>query len=174
MNLNLCEICYVDLIWYTFCICVPNEHRSTWTYFGIPSCLHAYLQWSPLNSHGKCTEKSCKLSEPILHQVTLHYGELCIRQPCELSGRCELARVKLSGLHCTVFIFCENGCASGHIFLPNIPAVTKHNKPKYCIVKCLFEINLCTFCTTIKKKYLYKSITPQKATFYLTRSIHDV
>ena len=29
--------------------------------------------------------------------------ELCPGQPCELSGRCELATVKLPGLHCTKF-----------------------------------------------------------------------
>ena len=31
-------------------------------------------------------------------------GELCTGQPCELSGRCELARVKLSGLYCNQLI----------------------------------------------------------------------
>ena len=59
-----------------------------------------------LNSHGKCAEKSCELSEHanypslFLCEVALHYRELCRRQSCKLSERCELASVKLSGLYC--------------------------------------------------------------------------
>ena len=44
--------------------------------------------------------RACELSKPILCWVTLHYWELCHGQPCELSGRCQLARVKLSRLYC--------------------------------------------------------------------------
>ena len=58
------------------------------------------VQESPLNSHGKCAEKSCELSEPILHYVFTNDRELCPEQACKLSGACKLTRVKLSGLYC--------------------------------------------------------------------------
>ena len=45
--------------------------------------------------------RACKLSEPILHYFLINDRELCPGQPCELSGMCELARVKLSGLYVT-------------------------------------------------------------------------
>ena len=49
--------------------------------------------------------RECKLSKPILHCAFVNGGELCTGQPCELSRRCELARVKLSGLYCS-FLLC--------------------------------------------------------------------
>ena len=42
-----------------------------------------------------------ELSEPILHYILINGRELCPEQACELSGACELARVKLSGLYST-------------------------------------------------------------------------
>ena len=44
--------------------------------------------------------RACKLSEPILHYVSMNGSELCPEQVCKLSGACELVRVKLSGLYC--------------------------------------------------------------------------
>ena len=44
--------------------------------------------------------RACELSETILHYILINDQELCPGQPCELSGRCELARVKLSTLYC--------------------------------------------------------------------------
>ena len=44
--------------------------------------------------------QACELSEPILHYVFINGRELCPEQACELSGACELARVKLSRLYC--------------------------------------------------------------------------
>ena len=44
--------------------------------------------------------RACKLSKPILHYVSINARELCPWQACELSGACELVRVKLSGLYC--------------------------------------------------------------------------
>ena len=40
--------------------------------------------------------------------------ELCLEQACELTGACELARVKLSGLYC-IFVI----CISKHTLLVN-------------------------------------------------------
>ena len=60
------------------------------------------LQWDPLNSHGKCAEKSCELSETMLHCVFINSGNLCPGQLYKLSGRCKLVRVRLFGLHCAV------------------------------------------------------------------------
>ena len=45
---------------------------------------------------------ACELSEPILRlrYVLMNSRELCPEQACKLSGACELAGVKLSGLYC--------------------------------------------------------------------------
>ena len=57
--------------------------------------LHCFLKKTrPLNSHGKCPEKLCELSEHENYQ-SLFY----VTFACELSGAYELARVKLSGLY---------------------------------------------------------------------------
>ena len=44
--------------------------------------------------------RACELSEHILHCAHKNGRELCPEQACELSGACELARVKLSALYC--------------------------------------------------------------------------
>ena len=44
---------------------------------------------------------SMRITEPILCYIFVNGGELCTGQPYNLSGRCELARVKLCGLYCT-------------------------------------------------------------------------
>ena len=79
--------------------------------------LKSVVQWSLLNSHNKCAEKSCELSKhanypslfyvpcelskSILCSVSINSSKLCPQQAYELNGVCELARVKLSGLYCT-------------------------------------------------------------------------
>ena len=76
---------------------------------------HRPCYWSQtLNSHGKCAEKSCELSEPILCYVFINGRELCPQQACKLSGACELARVKLLGLYCNALTFYWNhlGCVN--------------------------------------------------------------
>ena len=52
--------------------------------------------------HGKIMRiiRACELSEPTLRYILMNGRELCLEQACELSGACELARVKLSGLYC--------------------------------------------------------------------------
>ena len=44
--------------------------------------------------------QACKLCKPILHYIFVSGGEMWTGQLYELSGRCRLARVKLSRLHC--------------------------------------------------------------------------
>ena len=46
--------------------------------------------------------RAYELSEPILHYVLINNREFCSGQPRELSERCKIARVKLSGLHCNM------------------------------------------------------------------------
>ena len=48
--------------------------------------------------------RACELSEPSLHYILINDRELCPGQPCELSGRCELARIKLSRLYCRILL----------------------------------------------------------------------
>ena len=57
----------------------------------------------PVNSHTKYAEILCELSEHVNHPSLfllnfVNGGKLCTGQSCKLSRRCELARIKLSGL----------------------------------------------------------------------------
>ena len=56
--------------------------------------------------------QACELSKPILHYILFNDRQFCPGQPCELSGRCELARVKLSGIHWSPLYYLQNVCTS--------------------------------------------------------------
>ena len=78
------------------------------------------VQRSPLNSYGKSVEKLCPSMPIIQDYFMLHFingRELCPEHACELSGVFELARVKLSGLYCTVL---NSRRSSENILLPNM------------------------------------------------------
>ena len=42
----------------------------------------AKIQWSPLNSHGKCAEKSCELSEHVNYQSLFYVTFLSMAESC--------------------------------------------------------------------------------------------
>ena len=53
---------------------------------------------------------ACEWSESILHYIFTNGRELCPEQMCELSGACELVRVKLSGLYCILHCLHRGMC----------------------------------------------------------------